>query len=369
MGRVTMYNREKVEGVVLIHEPVEKRLSERQIISYREHRRSLIEWLATEGKDPTALEGYAYATYRVYANVICNFHRSVWDEEGFTLDLTHAQARAYLKKKVTSDEDHSSSHLNNVKLGLLAYFRFVGNEWDPDIKIKGSSSAAQPKDYITDEERRALREAVLEYGSIPAYAALSPEKRREWKGRLARRFGKTVDEVSQDDWDRANGFKYVSIVYTSLDAGLRPIEVGRARTHWVDVENSVLRIPQKESSKNTQNWVVSLRNDTTEYLHRWLDERKMYDKYDDTDRLWLTRHWNPYSDKSLRVLLDNLREIAGIERDLTWYTIRHSTGTYMAREEGLAAAQSQLRHKSTETTMKYDQVPIEDRRDALDNMG
>ena len=94
----------------------------------------------------------------------------------------------------------------------------------------------------------------------------------------------------------------------------------------------------------------------------------MYDKYEDTDQLWLTRHENPYTGKSLKVLLDNLREIADIEREFSWYAIRHSTGTYMTREEDLAAAQAQLRHKTPETTMKYDQAPIEDRQDALNRM-
>jgi len=41
----------------------------------------------------------------------------------------------------------------------------------------------------------------------------------------------------------------------------------------------------------------------------------------------------------------------------------------MAREEGLAAAQAQLRHRRQETTMKYDQASVEDRRNALDRMG
>lgn len=41
----------------------------------------------------------------------------------------------------------------------------------------------------------------------------------------------------------------------------------------------------------------------------------------------------------------------------------------MTREEGLAAAQAQLRHKSEQTTMKYDQTPVEDRKDALERMG
>jgi site-specific recombinase XerD len=137
----------------------------------------------------------------------------------------------------------------------------------------------------------------------------------------------------------------------------------------VDVENAALRIPESESSKNEDNWTVSLRRETAEYLARWIEEREMYDRYDDTDQLWLTRHGNPYGSSSLRVLLDNLREITGIDRDISWYALRHSTGTYMAREEDLAAAQSQLRHKRVETTMKYDNVSIEDRRDALDRMG
>jgi len=54
---------------------------------------------------------------------------------------------------------------------------------------------------------------------------------------------------------------------------------------------------------------------------------------------------------------------------MSWYSIRHSVGTYMTREEDLAAAQTQLRHKSRKTTMKYDQTPVEDRKDALDRMG
>jgi integrase len=219
------------------------------------------------------------------------------------------------------------------------------------------------------DERKALREAVLQYATVPAYAALSPDERQRWKQHLARRFGKPARDVTRSDFKKANGFKYPSILNASLDAGLRPVEVGRARTHWVDVENAVLRIPESESSKNADNWTVSLRRSTAEYLARWIEEREMYEKYEDTDRLWLTRHSNPYSAKSLRVLLDNLKEIADIERDFSWYALRHSTGTYMTREEGLAAAQSQLRHKRAETTMKYDQAPVEDRRSALDNMG
>lgn len=363
---------EKVEGVVLTPGPSRDYLNERQLIAYENHRRDLVKWLTQMGKDPEKLEGYAEHTAKNYATNLDCLYRWVWEkEDGYTTSITHAHADEYLRELVLSDEDYSDSHLHNVKLSLKAYFRWRSDvdEWVSEITITNTSSAAQPKDYVTMEERRALREASLEYGTIPAYAALSPEEREEWKYFLARRYGKPVRDVSPDDWDRANGFKYPSIVHTALDAGLRPIEVGRAKTYWVDVENAALRIPVEDSSKNAENWTVSLRRETADYLGQWLAERKMYEKYDDTDQLWLTRHNNPYSASSLRYLLENICEIAGIERGISWYAIRHSTGTYLAREEGLAAAQSQLRHERVETTMKYDQAPVEDRRDALDRMG
>jgi integrase len=360
---------EKVEGIVLIPGPSRDFLNERQRVAYESHRRKLLKWLARQGKNPDALEGYAHHTAKNYASIIDRFLRDIWKEDGYTLDVSHKDAEDYLRSLVLADDEYSRTHLHNTKLALLAYFRFHGDEWEPDISISSSSGVSQPRDFLSDDERTALREAALEYGTVPAYAALEPEERTKWKRFLARRFGKPTSEVSRDDWERANGFKYPSIIHTALDAGLRPVEVGRARTYWVDVENATLRIPEAESSKNEDNWTVSLRRETTEYLARWLEERGMYEKYEDTDRLWLTRHSNPYSASALRYVLEAVCDLADIERDVSWYAIRHSTGTYMAREEGLAAAQSQLRHRSIETTAKYDQAPVEDRRDALDRMG
>jgi integrase len=189
---------------------------------------------------------------------------------------------------------------------------------------------------------------------------------------LAQRFEKPKSDVSKADWEEANGWKTPSLVWVSLDAGLRPVEVRRAVTEWVDTENGVLRIPKEESSKNQGNWVVGLQQRTVEILDRWLEQRSAYEKYSDTEQLWLTREGNPYSSRALKYVLHRLCDIADIStenRQMSWYAIRHSTGTYMTREEDLAAAQTQLRHLRPETTMKYDQTPVEDRRDALDRMG
>lgn len=150
------------------------------------------------------------------------------------------------------------------------------------------------------------------------------------------------------------------------------MEVERATVEWVDIGNQVLRIPADESSKNRDNWTVGITERTAGALDRWIGERTNYEKYAETNALWLTREANPYTSQSLRYLLKRLCEIAGIpteNRTMSWYAIRHSLGTYMTREEDLAATQAQLRHKSPTTTMQYDQVPVEDRRDALNRMG
>jgi integrase len=168
-----------------------------------------------------------------------------------------------------------------------------------------------------------------------------------------------------------NGWKIASIVMTSLDAALRPVEVGRARREWVDVDNAVLRIPVEDSSKNKDNWRAALTSRTATALDNWLEERADNSMYDDTDNLWLTREATPYGSRSLSRLLSRLAAEAGIDergRSLTWYAIRHSTGTALVDERDLKAAKDQLRHKSPKTTMKYDNVDVDTRRNALDNI-
>lgn len=245
-------------------------------------------------------------------------------------------------------------------------------EWDPVIIYSDDSGTDASRDYLTRQERQRLREAALQYGMVPAYNAVTPRERDQWKAYLAQRLGKPKSEVTKQDWKDANGYKFPSLVWTTLDAGLRPIEVGRARVSWVDRDNGVLHIPREESSKNKGDWIVSLTDETVTVLEKWLVERQTHPKYEGRDELWLTRMANPYGSQALNRLLEKLCEIAEIDasdRKLSWYSIRHSTGTYMTHERDLKAARAQLRHKSPMTTMKYDQAPVEDCKKALDRMG
>lgn len=371
-----MNTTDTIDGIPLVPEPTRDVLSERQQIDYAHHREGLIKWMKNLGKDPSKARGYAHETSRRRATNSDMFYRWTWDEhDGYTTNVTHDHADDYMRKLAYSD--YSDTHKSNLQKTIKMLFRWRADElgdseWEPQITFSGDQSASHPRDFFTREERGTLRESALDYGSVPHYNAITPSERREWKRHLAHRFKKPMTEIGKGDFQRANGFKIPSLVWVSLDAGLRPVEVERATVDWCDTDNGVLRIPSKHSAKNRENWQVSLQSRTADILNEWINERTLYEKYDDTNKLWLTREGNPYQSTALKYVLEKLCETAEIDpngRELSWYAIRHSVGTYMAREEGLAAAQTQLRHRSSQTTMKYDQAPVEDRRDALNRMG
>lgn len=326
------------------------------------------------GKNPEQGEGYAYDTANGRAYRLDLFYRWVWDqEERYTTQITHDHADEYMRKLAYGDtsQENKASHLKAVKM-LFRWraWEFGDEEWEPELSFSTNTGNTNPKGFLTREERRAIREAALEVGSVPTYDNLTPEQRDRWKAHLAQRFEKPKEEVVPADFKRANSWKIPSLLWTALDAGLRPIEVERSTVKWVDTDNCLLRIPKEDSSKNSDNWTVSLTERTANALDRWLTEQEQYEKYEDSDALWLNRVGNPYNYNSLNRLFRKVCKIASVSADdRTFYSIRHSVGTYMAREEDLAAAQAQLRHRSPQTTMRYDQAPVEDRRDALNKMG
>lgn len=336
----------------LVPEPSREYLNQREIVDYEAHREKYLTWLLAFGKDPAHAEGYAPATLSKRAYRIDQFYRWVWQQKNrYTTSITHEHANAWMKELAVGE--YSNHHKSNSQKALKMLFKWRHHErgddlWDPELSFS-STGSTNPRDFLTKTERTKIRESALEYGSIPAYSDLSRQERDRWKAHLAQRFGKAKAEVVPTDWDRANGWKVPSLVWVSLDTGLRPVEVERATVGWVDVENQVLRIPIEESSKNRDNWTVGVTERTADALNRWLSERENYAKYDGSEALWLTREGNPYRAQSLRYLLKRLCKNAGIpteNRRMSWYAIRHSVGTYMTREEDLAATQAQLRQES-----------------------
>lgn len=248
-------------------------LSEKQIVDYHSYRERFLRWLLNVGKHPEKAEGYSPYTVYESGYRAAAFDRWVWDEHGeYTLPPSLDDADDYMQDVAYSDRAQSSK--GKIEEMLKRYTRWVSleygtDEWEPNFSFDSGGGSA-PRDFLTVEERREIREAALKHGSIPSYNSVSPEQRKRWKGYVAQVLDKPVEDVTPDEWDDIDGWKITSLVWTSLDAGLRPVEVGRAKTSWVDTANGVLRIPREESSKNRENWVTSLTDRTASALDRWL---------------------------------------------------------------------------------------------------
>ncbi|WP_233204266.1 tyrosine-type recombinase/integrase [Halegenticoccus soli] len=141
---------------------------------------------------------------------------------------------------------------------------------------------------------------------------------------------------------------------------------------WYKPKRNLLRIPNEFASKDRPTTELPLTEDTVNLLSKWIQERRHYEQYDGTNRLWLNRNGNPYTSKNLCYLVRRFCEEAGIDhedRKIVWYSLRHSLGKSIEEEEDLSQASDQLRHKSIETMkLFYATSSIESRRHTLEKV-
>lgn len=157
-----------------------------------------------------------------------------WNETGtYGTKLTADRADAYMMHLVLKGDDLSSTAKDIVQKCFKRVFKYQNHvegdniEWEPEHTFTQDLSA--PHDFLTMDVRRKVRDAALDYGTVPAYRSVTPQERDRWKIYLSQRLEKPKEEVTPEDWEKANSWEVPSITWVSLDTGLRPVEVGRAR--------------------------------------------------------------------------------------------------------------------------------------------
>lgn len=276
----------------------EAQLNHRELEMYREHRRKLLTWMLNKGRAPEMNVGYAKEAAENRSYRLDMFYRWVWDiEDGYTESIRTSHANAYTK--YLHSRSYSQAYKAAYQKSTHTLFRWQEHElgktvdWEPKIHFYGSTvpSSIEP---LTRDERRDPREAGLDYESVPHYNSVSPKQRDQWKSYVAQRLRKPKSEVTKEDFARANSWKWPSLIWTSLDAGLRLKEVSRAKVSWIDTPKALLRIPPEDAVKNSKHWNVGLKERTAMLLENWIEEREAYDKYSDSELLWLTQYETPY---------------------------------------------------------------------------
>jgi integrase len=200
----------------------------------------------------------------------------------YTLRITQNHAEEFLLNLAA--QDHKQSYKIGFEKALKCLFKWKHHKrgsdlWDIDFSFDSPEPRA-PEDTLNQNELMLLRESALDYGDIPTYDNVSPEERDQWNAYLAQRLGKPKSKISPEDWENTRGWKIPSLICTSIDAGLRPREVQRLKISWLDLDVGLLRIPDTDSDKT---WDAVLQDQSTSILENWIDERRRYDKYTNSD--------------------------------------------------------------------------------------
>jgi len=197
-----------------------------------------------------------------------------------------------------------------------------------------------------------------------SYYETSEAERKKIDGLVAQRLGIPKEDVTRNDWLHADWSRHVhSLMTVAYDAGLTPIEIANAETHWYHPQTKTLKIPTEYACKEREKEEVGLADDSADAMSEWLQERRHLEKYDGSNKIWLNRDGNTYQSGSLCTLLRKLCEQAGIQiedRKIVWYSLRQTMGRNVTEEGELSEAIDQLRHGRLETTQgNYNQTPVE----------
>jgi integrase len=208
--------REKIDGVVLIPEPTEEYLNQRQLEDYRAYRADMIKWLLNLGKNPDKVEGYAVDTVKQRAYQIDQFYRWIWEQgDGYTLKATTDLADKYSKE--LAYEDHSRTHKAQAQKSIKTLFKYLNHErgedidWEPEVKFNNGGKTHQVRDYLSSEERRKIKQANLAWSWKTLLQKFAPED-FQMKGATESELKQMMAEVNRSDYAESTKVKFKTAV-------------------------------------------------------------------------------------------------------------------------------------------------------------
>ena len=221
-----------------------------------------------------------------------------------------------------------NARLSGLKsfFNFLVYARIISENPMDTIEKVSTNSVEQNTDFLTHEEYMRLLNII----------------------------GTKLPNVKQDN------FEYVSkrdllMVGLVLQTGLRISEVLNLTVNQIDTENKRIRVLGK--GKKLRDVVFT--DDVLTLLQDYTDVRNTIE-IKDTDILFLSKNGKKMSRQNINVNLKKYCERAGIEKNITPHSLRHTSITQMG-ESGMSVAKisAVAGHSSTTTTSRYLHIKTE----------
>ena len=158
------------------------------------------------------------------------------------------------------------------------------------------------------------------------------------------------------------GLRNRAIVELLYACGIRTTELCRLRVADVDLKEQTVTIMKGKGGKSR---VVPIGQYACHYIAEYLRKGRKYflrGRADDPGLLFLSGWGNPFNASTInRSVMWKIATEAGLKKDLTCYTFRHSVATHLLRADAnVMHIAKLLGHASLKTTQKYLRVEIGD---------
>ena len=214
-----------------------------------------------------------------------------------------------------------------------------------DRKLKASSQARHLSS-LKAFFRYAMLEEIINHD--PVDKIQGPKLERKLPEVLS------VDEVNQlmdsIDLSLANGTRNRALLETMYSCGLRVSELCDLQISNLHLEIELIKVRGKG---NKERW-VPISQLAINHLHNYINHSRRTGKIVDEDIVFLNNRGKRLSRQSVFLILKKYAENAGITKNISPHTLRHSFATHLLKGGAdLKAIQDMLGHESITTTEIY----------------
>ena len=228
-----------------------------------------------------------------------------------------------------------------TKKDILAYISSI-NGLEVSTVNRHISSLKSFFNYLVDE-------SIIKVSPIEEVSSLKKAKKLPKYLSISE-----VDKLLNIPLNSEFDYRNKAMLELMYGTGLRVSELVSIEYSNIDFENSIIRI----NGKGKKERIIPLGEVASYYLKIYLsDYRSKLLKRNTYNQVFLNNHGKPITRQGFNYILENIRELTGIEKEITPHVLRHSFATHLLEGGAdIRSIQEMLGHENISTTNIYTEV-------------